>query len=146
MRRRELLGGAAACGCWTCLRRRLSNGVPPLILHADLRFCRPFVRHKNPPNSNADVAGTTGGARRMKSSVVKHSVFIAGRRTSVSLEKEFWSALRKSRRIAGCLCRRSSPRSKPINSTTTCQPFACSCLESTAPSQRAVLAESQAPQ
>ena len=82
----------------------------------------------------------------MKSSVVKHSVFIAGRRTSVSLEKEFWSALRKSRRIAGCLCRRSSPRSKPINSTTTCQPFACSCLEFTAPSQRAVLAESQAPQ
>jgi predicted DNA-binding ribbon-helix-helix protein len=31
----------------------------------------------------------------MKSSVVKHSVVIAGRRTSVSLEDEFWKELKK---------------------------------------------------
>ena len=31
----------------------------------------------------------------MESSVVKHSVFIARRRTSVSLEKEFWNALKE---------------------------------------------------
>jgi predicted DNA-binding ribbon-helix-helix protein len=31
----------------------------------------------------------------MKSSVVKHSVTIAGRRTSISLENEFWRELRK---------------------------------------------------
>jgi predicted DNA-binding ribbon-helix-helix protein len=31
----------------------------------------------------------------MKSLVVKHSVFIAGRRTSVSLENAFWRALKE---------------------------------------------------
>jgi predicted DNA-binding ribbon-helix-helix protein len=31
----------------------------------------------------------------MKSSIVKHSVCIAGRRTSISLEDEFWGELRK---------------------------------------------------
>jgi predicted DNA-binding ribbon-helix-helix protein len=31
----------------------------------------------------------------VKSSVVKHSVSIAGRRTSVSLEDEFWKELKK---------------------------------------------------
>ena len=31
----------------------------------------------------------------MKSSVVKHSVSLAGRRTSVSLENEFWKALKE---------------------------------------------------
>jgi predicted DNA-binding ribbon-helix-helix protein len=31
----------------------------------------------------------------MKSSVVKHSIVIAGRRTSVSLENEFWKGLRE---------------------------------------------------
>jgi predicted DNA-binding ribbon-helix-helix protein len=31
----------------------------------------------------------------VKSSVVKHSVTIAGRRTSISLENEFWGELRK---------------------------------------------------
>jgi predicted DNA-binding ribbon-helix-helix protein len=31
----------------------------------------------------------------MKSSVVKHSVIVAGRRTSVSLENEFWKALKE---------------------------------------------------
>jgi predicted DNA-binding ribbon-helix-helix protein len=31
----------------------------------------------------------------MKSSVVKHSVSLAGRRTSVSLENEFWQALKE---------------------------------------------------
>jgi predicted DNA-binding ribbon-helix-helix protein len=31
----------------------------------------------------------------MKSAVVKHSVVIAGHRTSVSLEEEFWNALKE---------------------------------------------------
>jgi predicted DNA-binding ribbon-helix-helix protein len=34
----------------------------------------------------------------MKSLVVKHSIFLAGRKTSVSLEDEFWTALKE---IAG---------------------------------------------
>jgi predicted DNA-binding ribbon-helix-helix protein len=34
----------------------------------------------------------------MKSLVVKHSVFLAGRKTSVSLEDDFWTALKE---IAG---------------------------------------------
>ena len=33
----------------------------------------------------------------MKSLVVKRSIVVAGRKTSVSLEDEFWNALKKSR-------------------------------------------------
>jgi predicted DNA-binding ribbon-helix-helix protein len=31
----------------------------------------------------------------MESAVVKHSIVIAGHRTSISLEKEFWNALKE---------------------------------------------------
>jgi predicted DNA-binding ribbon-helix-helix protein len=35
------------------------------------------------------------GRRAMKSLVVKHSIFIGGRKTSISLEDEFWKSLRE---------------------------------------------------
>jgi predicted DNA-binding ribbon-helix-helix protein len=34
--------------------------------------------------------------RRAKSTIVKHSIFIDGHRTSVSLEDEFWKGLKES--------------------------------------------------
>jgi hypothetical protein len=42
--------------------------------------------------SGADICVT---AARMKSSVPKRSVVLAGRRTSVSLEQEFWTVLKE---------------------------------------------------
>src|SRR5215468_5530265 len=37
---------------------------------------------------------SVGGRRLMKSTIVKHSIMIAGHKTSVSLEDQFWSGLK----------------------------------------------------
>ena len=48
-----------------------------------------------PPYFGTMVPTYEAGTGHMKSPVVKHSIVIAGRKTSVSLEHEFWDALRE---------------------------------------------------
>jgi predicted DNA-binding ribbon-helix-helix protein len=45
--------------------------------------------------SSFDSHRTQAEKSSMESAVVKHSIVIAGHRTSVSLEKEFWNALKE---------------------------------------------------
>jgi predicted DNA-binding ribbon-helix-helix protein len=51
----------------------------------------PSLRHRVP----GGVSMPLGGVVFMKSSMAKHSIVIAGHKTSVSLEKQFWDCLRE---------------------------------------------------
>ena len=69
--------------------------------------------------------------RRAKSTVVKRSIFMAGHRTSVSLEDEFWQSLKEIASERDMTRSDSSPQSTPSGNTEIYRrSFACSCSTS----------------
>ena len=69
--------------------------------------------------------------KRSKSTVLKRSVVLAGNKTSLSLEDEFWNGLREIARGRGETLSLWSLQSMLIGNTPICrQPFAFLCLAS----------------